>query len=532
MSFPSSYATRRRLWSALGATTVVLAIAAPAANAAAGSSSPPSLAAPPTASLTGLAGNLVGLGTGGANPVDALSSEAGGLAKVGLDDLGSWVLNGARAALQETASVIDRTTAPRLESTWFSATYWRVAGLAALITLPFLFAAAVQALLRSDLALLVRAAFGYLPLALIGVSLAAPITMLLLSVSDEMSSVIAGAGAGGGVHFLQQTAAEMAGLGGLNGSPFLGFAIGLLTIGAALALAVEMLVREAAVYIVVLMLPLAFAGLVWPARRTWAVRLVEMLIALILSKFVIVAVLSLAGAAYGSTGSPSTTRLLTAMALVMLSSFAPWVMLRLLPFTELAAGAGGAIRAELPSWTAMPTEALAAADGLASWAERLPHRLRPQADEPGRPLAGGREATRARPQDGDRAQPPNGASDRPGEADTTEPPAATQPLEPPSGGPRNVAAGGDPAGPRAPIGNDPPAGRPAERLPGLPSRWQADDMEAAPLFLGRAGAASVGGPQPPSAGQSSVPALADDESPVPGEELPLPPAQEKDGGSL
>jgi len=49
--------------------------------------------------------------------------------------------------------VIDRTTAPRLESTWFSATYWRVAGLAALLTLPFLFAAAVQALLHSDLAL-------------------------------------------------------------------------------------------------------------------------------------------------------------------------------------------------------------------------------------------------------------------------------------------------------------------------------------------------------------------------------------------
>ncbi len=60
-----------------------------------------------------------------------------------------------------------------------------------------------------------------------------------------------------------------------------------------------MLIREAAVYVVVLMLPLAFAAFVWPARRIWAIRAVELLIALILSKFAVVAVLSLAGAAYG-----------------------------------------------------------------------------------------------------------------------------------------------------------------------------------------------------------------------------------------
>ena len=57
--------------------------------------------------------------------------------------------------------------------------------------------------------------------------------------------------------------------------------------------------REAAVYVIVLMLPLAFAALVWPARRVWAVRAVELLVALILSKFAIVAVLALGGAALG-----------------------------------------------------------------------------------------------------------------------------------------------------------------------------------------------------------------------------------------
>ena len=62
---------------------------------------------------------------------------------------------------------------------------------------------------------------------------------------------------------------------------------------------IELLIREAAVYVIVLMLPLFFAAMVWPARRVWAVRAVEMLVALILSKFAIVAVLSLGGAALG-----------------------------------------------------------------------------------------------------------------------------------------------------------------------------------------------------------------------------------------
>ena len=73
-----------------------------------------------------------------------------------------------------------RTTSPQLTSSWFSASYWRIAGIAALLTLPFLCAAAIHALVRSDLGLLTRAAFGYLPLSLLAVGIASQLTMLLL----------------------------------------------------------------------------------------------------------------------------------------------------------------------------------------------------------------------------------------------------------------------------------------------------------------------------------------------------------------
>jgi len=105
------------------------------------------------------------------------------------------------------------------------------------------------------------------------------------------------------------------------------------------------LIREAAVYVIVLMLPLFFAALVWPARRVWAIRAVEMLVALILSKFAIVAVLALGGAALDHAASFSVTSLLAGLTLVLLAAFSPWVLLRLLPLHEIASAAAGGMRA-------------------------------------------------------------------------------------------------------------------------------------------------------------------------------------------
>ena len=175
---------------------------------------------------------------------------------------------------------------------------------------------------------------------------------------------------------------------------------------AALALAVELLIRAAAVYVVVLMLPLAFAAMVWPARRVWAARMVELLVSLILSKFVIVAVLSLA-AAHSHGGHAGISELLVAMSLILLSTFAPWALMRILPFTELAAGAAGIIGSELSARRAtLAADGHVNAAGRASVAMELPlAAARPgPPDEAGRrrlkrsgaPLAGRRRLTQRR----------------------------------------------------------------------------------------------------------------------------------------
>lgn len=286
----------------------------------------------------------------------------------GLAAIVASIVGGARYALDATAAIIGRTTTPQLRTTWFSGTYWRVAGIAAVLTLPFLFAAAIQAIVQSDLALLVRAALGYLPLAMVGVAIAAPLTTLLLAASDQMSAVVSSAAGHAGARFLGHAGAAVGLLTVVSRSPFLALVVGTLTVGGAVALWCELLVRTAAVYVIVLMLPLVFAALVWPARRIWAIRAVEVLVALILSKFVIVAVLSLGGAALGSSFLPSVGAMIAGFVLLAMATLSPWALLRLLPLGELASGAVANWRGELRGARSRVSDARSRAMAAHEWA--------------------------------------------------------------------------------------------------------------------------------------------------------------------
>jgi hypothetical protein len=387
--------------------------------------------------VVGAGRKLLGGHVGGAIGALTGSSASPVTKAVGLAAIAAAAVAGARWLLGKTAAVVGTTTRPNLSSTWFSAAYWRMAAIATLLTLPFLFAAAVQALIRSDLALLARAAFGYLPLAMLGVGVAAPLTALLLSGSDEMSALVASASGHGGAGFLGRAI----GVGGVidlfGPNLFVSFFVALLTATATIALWAELLVREAAVYVIVLMLPLFFAAMVWPARRIWAARSVELLIALILSKFVIVAVLTLGGAALGHTLAPGPASILTGMTLVLLAAFSPWALMRLLPLQELAGAAAGGL------WSG----------GLRS----LPNRLGgPDGAE--RPPELEHHVSAASDDDGD------DGSAQPSEAPTEPPPSG----ERDGSGRRDGAgelAGDPPAGPGEPVG-DPPAGADAHQPDG------------------------------------------------------------------
>jgi hypothetical protein len=460
---------------------------------------------------------------------------------LGLTAIVAWVVAGAQFSISETTNVLGETTRPELGTTWFSSAYWRIAGIAALLTLPFLFAAAVQALLRSDLALLTRAAFGYLPLAMLAVGIAAPVTMLLLAATDQLCAAVSSAVGAGGPHF---DPAHIAGAIVVGASPFLRFLVATVTTAAAIMLWLELTVREAAVYVIVLMMPLAFAALVWPSRRVWAVRSVELLVALILSKLAIVAVLELGGAALDQLGHHGLGGIMSGLsgtALLLLAGLSPWAVLRLVPLTELASGAVDSLRTNAgANYRQADKIRVAGEHKLVELAAGLAARMRAEAEQAGVAArrANGADGTVLGVEESDLREGSEHAADaEPASAGRQERARAGRPEQGSSDGNGDLGPGPD--------GEDGHAVE--ERLPSLDPMFQAPNGTWRPLTLGPDGDWPYPRVWPPdtpdgapsraarserAAGEVTENA-ARPEPDTPGEDHdPLPPRQQKPGGSL
>ena len=127
--------------------------------------------------------------------------------------------------------------------------------------------------------------------------------------------------------------------------PLFGVFLGaiILAIGA-FVLWLEMVIRDAAIYIALFFVPLTFVAMIWPATSRYARRLVEFLIAVILAKFVIVAIIGLASAAITNAGATGAAddgqmfeRMIAGAALLVLAAWSPFALLRLIPMMEIAA---------------------------------------------------------------------------------------------------------------------------------------------------------------------------------------------------
>jgi hypothetical protein len=267
-----------------------------------------------------------------------------------LDAVSSWVTSGAVWLLGQIGGVLSTTTAIDLGAPWFRSHYATMAGLAGVVIVPLLLLGVLQALYRQSAAMLLRSVLINVPLAVLLTAVAVSLVQIGLAVTDSLCAAVSqGAGLDTG-HFLgtvttalAPTQAAMPG-----GAPtFILFLGGIAVVIGAVMVWLELLLRSAAVYVAVLFLPLALAGLAWPAISHWSRRLVDTLAALVLSKLVIVAVLSLAvGALAGGIGSTPSgasasgggfASVLAGAALLLLAAFAPWSLFRLLPFLEAGA---------------------------------------------------------------------------------------------------------------------------------------------------------------------------------------------------
>jgi hypothetical protein len=255
-----------------------------------------------------------------------------------------WVTNAAVWVTGKVGDLIDATASPDVTAEWFRGQYRSMLSVAGVLALPMLLLAAIQALLRQDLWILLRSAFGYLPMAFILAGAAIVGTDLLISITDDLSAMVTASLGGGSDNLLEsvgQAYSDAIKDDSSGAVPLFGVFLGaiILAIGA-FVLWLEMVIRDAAIYIAVFFLPLTFIAMIWPATSRYARRLVEFLIAVILAKFVIVAIIGLASAALTNAISAEGQvfeRMIAGAALLVLAAWSPFALLRLIPMMEIAA---------------------------------------------------------------------------------------------------------------------------------------------------------------------------------------------------
>lgn len=313
------------------------------------------------------------LGIGFPNPIgwaiDKVTGFVGGVATAGFEmiigGLVAWVVDAVVWIVGGVFNFFLDSTDPNVQADWFitgDGPYATTAGIGASLLVLFLMAGIVQGTLSGDTAGMIRRIALELPISIIGMIGLVTITQILISLTDALSGEVMG-NFQDDISEFGAVVATLSSLQGGTATAFVVFILGLVTVFAGLILVAELVVRSALIYIVVAFAPLVFAARLWPAIRGASRKLLDLLVALIVSKLVIAIALSVAAAAAVGSGSGgevtslpepevfaedpggSVTQavgiLLTAAAAFGVAAFSPLLIARLLPMTEAALVAQG-----------------------------------------------------------------------------------------------------------------------------------------------------------------------------------------------
>lgn len=221
--------------------------------------------------------------------------------------------------------------APDLHGGWFRTAYQSMERVFEAVVTPILLLATVGSVLRQDLRRLGRIWGLGLPLAALAAAGAALFTDLAIRASDSLTGLVVGAHLDIRGALLSLATNSIA-----AGSPSL-VAMGVYALGlmGAVLVWLELVLRSAAIYVAVFFMPLGLVTYVWPAAAGIAKRSVEVLVALVLSKFVIFSTLWLGLSAV--SGGDSIDGTLEGAGILLLASFTPFVLLKLVPVAEVSA---------------------------------------------------------------------------------------------------------------------------------------------------------------------------------------------------
>ena len=301
--------------------------------------------------------------------VDKVKGFAGDVATEGFElvigGLTAWVIDAVVWVVGGVFNFFLDATDPNVQADWFVASdgpYGTTAAIGATLLVGFVLAGITQGALNGDVGGMFRQIGLQLPVSVIGMVGIVTFVQALVRLTDALSrGVLDRFG-----HNVAEFSTVITSLSVLTGGPasaFVVFLLGLLAVIAGIILVAELVIRSALVYIVVALAPLVFAAQLWPALRGIGRKLLELVVALIVSKLVMAVALAVAASAMVGVGSggevtalpaPETVAedpggsvtqavgiLLAAVAAFGVAAFSPLLIAKLMPLTEAALVAQG-----------------------------------------------------------------------------------------------------------------------------------------------------------------------------------------------
>ncbi|MGP5054438.1 conjugal transfer protein TrbL [Brachybacterium paraconglomeratum] len=249
-------------------------------------------------------------------------------------------LGGAAGWLIETMwSVFDSTTLVDLTGDGYTSVYNLVFGIAVFVVLLFFCFQLILGLIRRDPTALTRAALGT-GKAILGSFVVITLTTLALEIVDQLCvGIVQAAGETTGT-MGDKIALLAAGLAGINiSAPGVGAIVSIFLAGLMIAAVAivwfSLLIRKALILIVVILAPLAFSGSAWDVSRSWVGKWAAFLLALIVSKLVLVLVFLIAITQMATpieADLQAVTEPITGIVMLAIAAFAPYMVYRLIAF--------------------------------------------------------------------------------------------------------------------------------------------------------------------------------------------------------
>ena len=270
---------------------------------------------------------------------DVAGEAAATLISAPFDWLASAMGEAAGWLFEAVWTVFDSTTMVDVTGGEYVGVYNLIFGIAVFVMLLFFCLQLITGMIRREPAALSRAALG-LAKSVLGSFVVITLVALLLEITDQLAVGIIQAAGETTATMGDKIAILVAGLTALNvGAPGVGAILTIflaaLAIAAATIVWLSLLIRKALLLVAVVLAPFAFSGASWDATRGWISKWAMFVVALILSKLVLVVILLVAVTQVSAPIDADLSNIadpLAGIVLMALAGFAPYMTYRFLSF--------------------------------------------------------------------------------------------------------------------------------------------------------------------------------------------------------